>query len=133
MRAPIALILTILLSLPALALAADCVTDISADEAYELMEDGAHHPLVLDVRTPGEFRGRGGHLPGAILVPLGELEQHLAELGKVRDREVIVVCRSGNRSAIASRILCDAGFTEVMNLAGGLIAWQRSGLPVETE
>lgn len=71
--------------------------------------------LLLDVRTPGEFSG--GHLEGAVNVPVQELEQRLAEVGPT-DRPVVVYCRSGVRSARAAGLLEAAGFTRVHDLGG---------------
>ncbi len=82
-------------------------------------------PFLLDVRQPEEFRS--GHIPGAKLIPLGELHTRLKELPK--NQEIIVVCRSGNRSLSATRQLAGAGY-KVVNLRGGMNAWSRTGLPV---
>ncbi len=82
-------------------------------------------PFLLDVRQPEEYRS--GHIPGARLIPLGQLHARMNELPKTQ--EIICVCRSGNRSRSASRKLASAGY-KVTNLQGGMIAWSRSGLPV---
>jgi rhodanese-related sulfurtransferase len=88
---------------------------------------GPEAAFWLDVRQPEEFRA--GHVPGATLIPLNELAQRLGELP--RDREIIVVCRSGSRSGAATRHLSSAGY-RALNLAGGMIAWQMARLPVRT-
>jgi glyoxylase-like metal-dependent hydrolase (beta-lactamase superfamily II)/rhodanese-related sulfurtransferase len=88
-------------------------------------------PLVLDVREPEEFVGELGHVAGAILVPLDALEHRLPKLAGHHDREVVVVCRAGARSASAGAILRRAGFERVENLAGGMLAWAGAGLPVQ--
>jgi rhodanese-related sulfurtransferase len=82
--------------------------------------------LILDVRQPEEFRQ--ARIPGARLLPLGELSRRIQELPK--DREIVVVCRSGNRSGQAARQLSEAGY-KVANLRGGMIAWEQAGLPVQ--
>ena len=82
---------------------------------------------VLDVRSPGEFDGELGHLSGAVLIPLDEVRERLDEIP--RDRPVVTVCQSGKRSSMAADILLRAGFTEVANVAGGLIQWSRLALP----
>ncbi|MGH7089132.1 MAG: MBL fold metallo-hydrolase, partial [Stellaceae bacterium] len=74
---------------------------------------------IVDVREPHEFTGPLGHIPGAILIPLGELGARIGELE--RDRPVIAVCRAGSRSAQAVSVLQQAGFAEVANLAGGML------------
>ncbi len=83
-------------------------------------------PLLLDVRMPDEFRG--GHIAGARLIPLPELEQRLSELP--RDREILCVCAGGMRSSSAVRLLLKSGYRAV-NLSGGMSAWSRAGLPVQ--
>ena len=84
--------------------------------------------LLLDVREPAEFVGELGHLAGARLLPLGRLR---AEIDSVpRDRPVVVVCRSGARSAQAALILEKAGFERAASLEGGMIRWRSLGLPV---
>jgi glyoxylase-like metal-dependent hydrolase (beta-lactamase superfamily II)/rhodanese-related sulfurtransferase len=91
----------------------------------------APRPLVLDVREPEEFVGELGHVEGAILVPLDALQHRLPKLAGYLDREVVVVCRAGARSATAGAILARAGFRRVQNLAGGMLAWISAGLPVQ--
>jgi len=85
--------------------------------------------LLVDVRTPGEFSR--GHVPGAINVPLGQLEGRLAELESGRGG-LFVVCQSGGRSAAASERLVGWGFTQVTNISGGTGAWIAASYPVET-
>ncbi len=83
-------------------------------------------PFLLDVRQPDEYRE--AHVAGAALIPLGELGRRVHELP--RDRDIICVCRSGNRSGAATRHLISAGF-KASNLSGGMIGWSRAGLPVK--
>jgi len=101
--------------------------DISPVEAARIVGDD--DKLVLDVREPDEFKS--GHLRGAKLIPLGSLADKLSEIEKFKDKTVLVYCRSGNRSATAANILCRAGFSDVSNLAGGIIAWQSENYPVK--
>ncbi|HEY0736181.1 MAG TPA: rhodanese-like domain-containing protein [Herpetosiphonaceae bacterium] len=82
--------------------------------------------LVLDVRQPDEYRQ--GHVAGSILIPLDRLAQRLAELPT--DRPIAAICRSGNRSGVAVEVLRRAGF-EAYNVTGGMLRWERDGLPVE--
>lgn len=86
-------------------------------------EGGAY---MLDVRTPAEYAE--GHIDGAVLVPLQELPNRLSEVPK--DQDVYVICRSGNRSAQASQILADAGYSRIINVSGGITDWQAAGYPV---
>jgi rhodanese-related sulfurtransferase len=85
--------------------------------------------VVVDVREPDEFKG--GHLLNAKHIPLGKLSDRVGELERYRDRPIVVVCRSGNRSATACALLSRQGFTQVYNLSGGVTAWQKAGLPLE--
>lgn len=85
--------------------------------------------LVLDVREDAEFKS--GHVINAKLLPLGKLGERVGELEKYRSKPVVVVCRSGARSANACAFLGKQGFAEVYNLAGGMIAWQKANLPQE--
>ena len=85
--------------------------------------------LVLDVREPGEYGA--GHILGAKNVPVARLDGGAAELAKRKDRPLIVYCDGSERSAKAAAALKRQGFTRVVNLSGGLAAWQQAGLPVE--
>lgn len=97
---------------------------ISVDEAYSMYQDGA---FVLDVRELSEWNEY--HAPGTTLIPLGELASRLNEIP--RDKPIVVVCRSGNRSQEGRDILLQAGFTNVTSMAGGLNEWRAAGYPVE--
>ena len=93
------------------------------------LEEHAQAVQILDVREPQEFGGPLGHIRGAILIPLGELAERAGELG--RDRPIVAICRAGSRSAQATVILREAGFTDVANLAGGMLRWRAEGHAVE--
>ena len=93
------------------------------------LEEHAQSAQILDVREPEEFTGPLGHIRGAILIPLGELATRAGELA--RDRPVVTVCRAGSRSAQATVILRQAGFTNVANLCGGMLRWRAEGHSVE--
>ncbi len=85
--------------------------------------------LLLDVREQSEYDS--GHILSSKLVPLGKLGARLGELEKYRERPIIVVCRSGMRSASACALLSKQGFAQVYNLNGGVTAWQKASLPLE--
>jgi glyoxylase-like metal-dependent hydrolase (beta-lactamase superfamily II)/rhodanese-related sulfurtransferase len=93
------------------------------------LEEHAQAVQILDVREPQEFVGPLGHIRGAILIPLGELAERAGELA--RDRPIVAVCRAGSRSAQATVILREAGFTDTANLAGGMLRWRAEGHAVE--
>ena len=86
-------------------------------------------PLLLDVREYPEFAA--AHLKDARLIPLAEIERRAGELPK--DQPIVCVCRSGRRSADAASTLARLGFTNVSQLAGGVMAWEQAGLPLEKE
>lgn len=79
--------------------------DIDGVAARQLVDGGA---LLVDVRTPGEFAS--GHIPGAVNIPVQDIDGRLDELGS-KNRPIILYCRSGVRSAQAARVLANAGFT----------------------
>lgn len=85
--------------------------------------------VILDVREQKEYDS--GHILNAKLIPLGKLNERINELEKFRDRPVIVMCRSGQRSATATALLGKQGYTQAYNLSGGVIAWQKANLPLE--
>ncbi len=84
-------------------------------------------PVVVDVREPWEYRQ--GHVPGAILIPLGQLSSRVNELDP--ERPVAVICASGNRSQSAAALLGQKGFKTIYNVSGGTGAWTYSGLELE--
>jgi rhodanese-related sulfurtransferase len=84
---------------------------------------------VIDVREPQEFDGALGRIAGARLIPLGSLLNNTQQLSK--EKPIVVVCRSGARSAQATVLLRNAGYTKVANLAGGMLRWRGQRLPVD--
>lgn len=94
---------------------AGCAT-VTREEAHRLVAGGAR---LVDVRSPGEFAG--GHIDGAINVPVGEIEKRLGEIGPT-DRPVVLYCAHGIRAARAARLLAHAGYTSVHNL-GAMHNW----------
>ena len=85
--------------------------------------------LILDVREFPEFAG--GRIPASKLAPLGQLDACASELN--HSTPILCVCRSGKRSAEAAAKLLESGFTNVSQLQGGLLAWERAGLPLERD
>ncbi len=99
----------------------DRTPQVSARAARSLLDSGA---VLLDVREPGEWAE--GHAPAALLIPMGEVQARRAELPE--DRQIVVVCRSGGRSAAITDMLRAAGY-QAVNLTGGMCAWTAAGLP----
>lgn len=100
-------------------------TEITVAEAATKWESGT---FLLDVREPDEWAEF--HVAGTTLIPLSELPNRLSELPK--DKEIVVICRSGNRSKQGRDILVDAGFSQVSSMAGGLKEWVAAGYPTVT-
>jgi adenylyltransferase/sulfurtransferase len=94
--------------------------EVSAAEVQALRAHGERF-LLLDVRQPEEWAK--ARIEGAMLIPLGQLEARLPELGEWKDGRVVAHCHHGGRSARACEILARAGFTDVANLVGGIDAW----------
>jgi phage shock protein E len=108
-----------------LAVSAPLPNEIGIDEANKLYQSkGA---FFLDVREQSEWDSF--HIPGTTLIPLGQLPQRLSEVPK--DQPIVVVCRSGNRSAQGRDILKQAGYTNVTSMAGGVTAWKTQGYSIE--
>ncbi len=97
--------------------------EVSVSEAVKLRDAGA---FILDVRQPEEWEQL--HIPDATLIPLGELQSRVNEVPK--DQDVVVVCRSGNRSQQGRDILLAAGYERVTSMAGGMNQWQIARNPV---
>lgn len=100
-----------------------------ADCAAALQLINHKDAFVLDVRETDEFNN--GHLLNAKHIPLGKLRDRIGELERYRDKPMVVVCRSGQRSATACMLLGREKFGQVYNLAGGVLAWQKASLPLE--
>jgi len=99
--------------------------EISRDEARKLIDDGAQ---LIDVRADHEWEV--GRIAGASHVPLPELPQRLGEIDK--DRPVVVYCRGGNRSSMATEALTDAGY-DAVKLSEGIVGWSEDERPLEPE
>lgn len=99
----------------------------SPGEATQLIN--RENAVVLDTREDKEFRA--GHIVNAIHIPLGHLKDRTAELEKYKSRPIIAVCRSGSRSGQGCSQLKKAGFENIYNLKGGMMAWQHASLPID--
>jgi len=92
---------------------------ITPEEAKKIMDSGEEH-IILDTREQDEFDE--GHIPGAILIPYTEIEERSEEMLPDKDAQILVYCRSGRRSKIASEGLAKLGYTNVKEF-GGIIDW----------
>lgn len=103
------------------------ISSVSPVEAKEIMDASGDDAILLDVRTEAEYQRV--HISGAILIPVDELQKRHGELD--RKKRIVVYCASGNRSQTACRILEQEGFSECINMTGGIGAWIAHGLVVE--
>tara|TARA_R110002074_G_scaffold170005_4_gene332003 strand:- start:30519 stop:31559 length:1041 start_codon:yes stop_codon:yes gene_type:complete len=101
-------------------------TDVVKDKV-----DSGSESVIIDVREQSEYNGELGHIKGSRLIPMAQIPATLDSLELIRDKEIILVCRSGIRSTTAAAILKGLGFTNVKNLKGGMLAWNKLGYPVE--
>lgn len=98
---------------------------VTPTEAHELIEAGA---VLVDVREEDEWSA--GHAPEALFIPMGQVASRIDEIAG--DAPAVIVCRSGGRSNTVTQLL-NANGIDAVNLAGGMQAWQRGGLPVVTD
>lgn len=100
--------------------------EVSAKEAKKHIQE-KKDIVILDVRTPREYYD--GHLENAKLIPLQQLSQRISEIEELKNKEILVYCRSGNRSTVASEILKESGFKQLYNMSSGIKGWIKEGYP----
>ncbi len=100
---------------------------ISPSEAANLQK--TQQAVIIDVRDDKEWQQQ--HIPGAIHIPLAQLNNRLGELAAYKNTKLVMQCHSGGRSAKATELLTAAGFSNVSNMDGGLLAWNKAGLATE--
>ena len=99
--------------------------DVTVEQAKQLIEEKSNL-VILDVRTVSEYDD--GHIEGALNIPVQEIEGRLDELSK--NNEILVYCRTGNRSSTAVEIMQANGFTKIYHMHRGITAWIDAGYPV---
>ncbi|MHA2008375.1 MAG: rhodanese-like domain-containing protein [Promethearchaeota archaeon] len=112
---------------------AQSYTDVSVQTAYEMINNHTQYPnlIILDVRE--QFEYDESHIHNATLIPRGEIDARISELNSYKDTEILVYCRTGGRSAMASQNLADNhNFTKIFNMLGGITDWIDAGYPVWT-
>lgn len=102
------------------------IREVDCTAALQLINH--KNAVVLDVREDGEYKH--GHILNSMHIPLGKLNERIGELEKHKEQPVVVVCRTGNRSAGACATLGKSGFGQAYNLTGGILAWQKANLPL---
>jgi len=105
--------------------------DLSPAQARERIEQNAGNPdfVLLDVRTPGEFRSE--RIGGAVLIDYNSSGFRAEIAGLDRGKTYLVYCRTGNRSAGALQVMREEGFRNVYHLDGGIVKWKEAGLPTQ--
>ena len=104
------------------------ISSITVAEAKDLLDKGEY--LFIDVREPDEFKM--GHIPGAVNIPRGLVELRIgAQVEENKDAKIVIYCKSGGRSSLATQSLAKLGYKKLLNMDGGWIAWEEAGYPVE--
>ena len=103
------------------------ITQITPKESAGLVAN--EFAVIIDVRTVGEWHGK--HIDGAVLIPLSELKSRVNELKQYQGKQLIMQCAVGGRSSKAVELLQQAGFSNVVNMNGGIIAWEKANLPLK--
>ena len=99
--------------------------EVDVQTVFEIQ--GMDDVYVLDVREQNEYDEK--HIPNVTLLPMSEIQNRLDEIPT--DKEVIITCRSGNRSGQVMQFLEQNGFDNVHNMQGGIVAWEEAGFPVD--
>ena len=87
--------------------------------------------IVIDVRTREEYTGPLGHITDSKLKPVQQIENWVSEIDNLKEKDIMLICRSGRRSLRAANFLKERGFQNVINIEGGMIAWNENRFPVE--
>lgn len=103
------------------------VKELTAREAFARLSESETAPLLVDVRETWEYMG--GHAQGAITLPLSALRERFVELP--RDRELLFICHTGQRSMVAAKFMLNQGVPQVFNIEGGTDSWEAARLPME--
>jgi phage shock protein E len=105
----------------------DVVEDVDVSQAAQIVDQ--RDAIILDVRTPQEYAA--GHLPGAININVESPDFAERVSGLDESTEILVYCRTGNRSAVATDQMADLGFTALADLQGGIEAWAAAGETID--
>jgi rhodanese-related sulfurtransferase len=103
------------------------ICEITVAEAKEILDQGGY--LFIDCREPKEYKM--GHIPGAINVPRGLMEFKIGTTVPDKNEHIVVYCKSGGRGCLATCTLCRMGYTNVKNVDGGWLAWEKAGYPID--
>jgi len=103
------------------------ICQVSISEAKDLIDKGGY--VFLDCREPKEFKM--GHIPGAMNIPRGLLEFKIAKKIPDKNAKIVMYCKKGGRGCLATCTLCRMGYKNAQNMAGGWMAWEKAGYPIE--
>lgn len=103
------------------------VCEVSVSEAKELLDKGGY--VFLDCRESKEFKM--GHVPGAMNIPRGLIEFKIDKKIPDKNSGIVVYCKVGGRGCLSACTLCRMGYKNVMNMAGGWMAWEKAGYPID--
>lgn len=103
------------------------IAEVSQDQLIA-KQTNKEDMLVLDVRTPNEFKA--GHVPGAMNISFNEIPANMDKLYSYKDKEVVVYCRSGSRAKVGISTLDQLGFTHISHLSGDMNAWLANMRPI---
>ncbi|MDT8445564.1 MAG: rhodanese-like domain-containing protein [bacterium] len=105
------------------------VNEVTVEEAHSRFSTKPNEVFMLDVRTAAEYQQ--AHVEGSVLIPVQDLAGKIHELEEHKGKEILVICRSGNRSFTAAAMLKDKGFDQAFNVTGGVMSWYQAGLPLK--
>lgn len=105
--------------------------EITVEELHSKLES-SNPPVLIDIRSQEEYDGtdetyKYGHIPGAVLIPILEMESKLDTLEDYKDQEIVTICPGGGMSLVAVEVLNEAGFKKVSSLKGGTDTWHKKG------
>jgi rhodanese-related sulfurtransferase len=103
------------------------ICEVSVSEVKAILDNGEY--LFLDCREPKEYKM--GHIPGAINIPRGLLEFKVGKQVPDKNTKIIMYCKKGGRGCLATCTMCRMGYKNVKNMAGGWLAWEKAGYPIE--
>jgi rhodanese-related sulfurtransferase len=125
------ILLVIVLVLNLIALGSTQSVSVISPQEVKIKIDSTKKSIIIDVRSKTEFNAELGHISGAILRPLAEINQWIKEFEDRKNLEIIMVCRSGNRSSRATSYFQERGFSDVKNMSGGMLEWNKAKFPIE--
>ncbi len=110
----------------------DNYQELSVQEVNSLLQS-SEDVLLIDVRTTEEYNGHLGHIAGSTLKPVQQIDNWIGEIDKDTAQTIVFICRSGNRSGRAAQFFQEKGYSNLINMTGGMLAWNKANLPTEKD